>query len=646
MLHSRILAIVFLALISSGLSAQWSIGGEPKSFGLPDIKSSDLPAYTTTIPDFDVLALQDELDQSDNVPPRFGMPYKATLDMASSGEWTEIADGRIWRLSIECPGAQTINLNYSDFYMPHGATFHIYSADETEVIGAFTEVNNKQSGLFATGFVKSDKIVLEYFEPSSVKGEGRISVSDIIYGYRSISYIKGELKGYEDSGSCQINVNCPQGDDWQDIKKSVAMIMTAGNFRFCTGALINNTAGNCQAYFLTAEHCMMNQSDAQIQNSIIVFNYETPGCTNPEDEPDLSQNVQGCQILSTGAISDFTLWELEEHPALAPNIPGGVYFAGWDRNNSPSDFSLSIHHPEGDVKKISIDNQSPQSSQWTGNPSGTHWRVRWNDGVTASGSSGSPLFNESGQIIGQLTGGASTCVNPLAQDFYGKMSWNWDSNEDEHDSGLRQFLDAFDEDIFVHDGLLCGAYAFDGSLEIIEPSEISCETVSPIVRVRNNGSETFNLVGVQLKVDGEIVQNKVVTDELTSFSTYDIEFDSFPAPLGGDHVMLVCFININGASDEDASNDCTSVLFGCNASGIEELSNISIYPNPTQGQLQLSGIEEPTRISLYTTDGKLVIETTVNNSQTLDLSKYQAGLYMLRLQQGEAVVMKKVGLVD
>ncbi len=645
----RILVFLCLSFLSTSLLAQWSIGGEPKSFDLLELKSVEVPSMKTSVPDLNVLAEQDELDRLDNIPPRFGMPYKASIDMNVDGQWAEIEGGAIWRMGIESPGAQTINLNYSDFYMPHGATFHIYSADHKNVIGAFTEVNNKKSGKFATGFIKSDAIVLEVFVPDAVRAEARLVVSEVVYGYRSLAYLSNEAKDFGDSASCMINVNCPAGDDWDDAKKSVGLIMTAGNFRFCTGSLINNSAGNCTAYFLTAEHCMGGQSSAQIETSLVIFNYLTPECQNPDLEPDFSQNVQGVRILSSAVPSDFSLWELDENPALAPNISGGVFFAGWDRNDSPSERTIALHHPAGDVMKISIDEQAPISNQWQANQSGTHWLVSWNDGITAGGSSGGPLYNERGQIIGQLTGGGSFCSNPTAPDLYGKMARNWDSDTGVNDSGLRQFLDVFDENMFSMDGQTCGEYAVDASLEILNPTEVGCDEIVPVLEVRNNGTTPLNLVGVQLKLNGEIVQNKVITDEISSFSTVALAFDAIPAPPGINNTLLACFINVNGSTDEDVSNDCTAVIVGCESlfpAGIEELRDISIYPNPSQGQLFLNGITEPTELSLFSTDGKLVYEGFVTDNQSIDLSGFQAGLYVLRMQQGDEFVLRKVGLVD
>jgi hypothetical protein len=54
------------------------------------------------------------------------------------------------------------------------------------------------------------------------------------------------------------------------------------------------------------------------------------------------------------------------------------------------------------------------------------WEVVWGEGVTESGSSGSPLFNAERQVIGQLCCGTSFCSDPDGLDWYGKSfasSW-------------------------------------------------------------------------------------------------------------------------------------------------------------------------------------------------------------------------------
>jgi hypothetical protein len=91
-----------------------------------------------------------------------------------------------------------------------------------------------------------------------------------------------------------------------------------------------------------------------------------------------------------------------------------------------------IHHPSGDVQKISFGDISayvictPQGqgfncvSASTG--SATFYQVAWREGVTEGGSSGSAIWDDAGQYVrGQLYGGSSFCSSPTAPDYYGRF---------------------------------------------------------------------------------------------------------------------------------------------------------------------------------------------------------------------------------
>ncbi len=70
------------------------------------------------------------------------------------------------------------------------------------------------------------------------------------------------------SGTCNRDVNCPEGDDWCKQKYSVAIInapMYYNNWGWCSGSLLNNTNNNYIPYFLTTFHCL----DQDISNSIL-----------------------------------------------------------------------------------------------------------------------------------------------------------------------------------------------------------------------------------------------------------------------------------------------------------------------------------------------------------------------------------------
>jgi len=133
------------------------------------------------------------------------------------------------------------------------------------------------------------------------------------------------------------------------------------------------------------------------------------------------------------------------------------YYAGWDATGSAPSSSVGIHHPDGDIKKISVDNNSAVSSDFDPDPapypSNSQWKVvDWDKGTTEGGSSGSPLFDDNSQkIIGQLTGGYAACGNS-SSDYYGKFSMSWDYGSSSS-SRLKDWLDPNNTGIQQLDGI-------------------------------------------------------------------------------------------------------------------------------------------------------------------------------------------------
>lgn len=264
------------------------------------------------------------------------------------------------------------------------------------VIGAFTSRNNKSHGKFATELVKGDEIVLEYYEPSHVTRAGEISISRVVHAYRN--FFKGmsksslnKITGFGDSGACNNNVHCEEAADWQDEVRSVGMIVLDNGTRLCTGSLINNVKENYAPYFLTANHCL----EGDLDTWVIWFNYESSSCNNPQQEP-TAQTLVGASLKANNSASDFALLILDETPPLDYN----VYYNGWSNINTAPSSSVCIHHPSGDIKKISYEDDQATSSSWAGTPENSHWRVVWDDGTTEGGSSGSPLYNPDHRVVG------------------------------------------------------------------------------------------------------------------------------------------------------------------------------------------------------------------------------------------------------
>ena len=383
---------------------------------------STIPVVTTGELDLAVLAAEDAVtDQYKDTPWRFGVEREVSVGLDNAGEWTFEKDRWIWRVAIHCPGATGIGLTLGSFDVPEGAALFIWNQDRTQFLGSFTEANEKDWGFLPIGLLDDDQIVVEYQEPLAVHGQGDVSISQIVHGYRSLllhpqspAANEANMGPFGNSGACNINVNCPEGAEWQTPKKSVALI-TNGGFAVCSGALVNNTSEDGTPYFLTANHCLGNPN-----SWVYYFNHESSTCggnTGPTD-----QSISGGTLLVNSGASDVALIELSS----APPASFDVEYAGWDASGSAPTSTVGIHHPSGDVKKICFDEDPAYTS--TAGGAQVWWIDAWESGVTEPGSSGSPLFDQNQRIIGQLYGGAAACsgsVNNGAYDYYGRMDVSW-----------------------------------------------------------------------------------------------------------------------------------------------------------------------------------------------------------------------------
>ncbi|MCC6476705.1 carboxypeptidase regulatory-like domain-containing protein [bacterium] len=462
--RSRIMFLLAALLSLTAISfAQVSQGGVAISQQMTLSSAVDSRA----LPAVDHAAmLAEDATESKDVPLRFGYPHDVNFNLANSGTWEDVKEGRVWRLRIESAHAYSINLVFDRFDIPVGATLFLYNHNHEYVIGSFTEANEFPDKQFATQPVPGDAITLEYFEPETHIGEGEISVMRVVHAYRDM-FGRAEdnpLDDFNESGSCNNNVICPEGDLWQNQTSGVVMLLTSGNFRFCSGSLINNTANNATPYILTANHCSPSTTN------IFMFNYESPTCANADGLT--SQTVAGCQLLANSSPSDFYLVRLNS------NVPSNYnpYFNGWNANDVASTNSVGIHHPSGDVKKISFDTNPTTSTSYLGTTSpgdGTHWRIAtWEDGTTEGGSSGSPLFDQNHRITGQLHGGYASCSNNV-DDYYGKLARSMTA-------GLRTYLDPSGSGVMTLDGYdpNAGGFASGTVLNATSLQPISGATVS------------------------------------------------------------------------------------------------------------------------------------------------------------------------
>lgn len=513
--------------------AQLSTNELPVSFDerlkLAASKRDEIPIITMPKLDMSRIEAEDRENEAKDRPYRFGYSHKVSINLSNSGIWQELPNGdRLWRLNIICPDALSINFLYDKFWIPKEGKFFIYSKDRKHCIGAFTARNNKGDRVnvrgFATELVHGSDVILEYYQPKDITEDAIISIAYVIHGYRSIIG-NGENRGLGASGLCQVNVNCPEGSAWQNEKKAVARIITGNNSLF-TGALINTTNLDAKPYFLTANHSLYLKynggitydavSNPNLDYFVFYWNYEASGCGNPYYEPN-SYTTSGATVVANNSYSDFALYRLNEDPMELTNYT--PFYLGWDCSGSSGTSGVCIHHPKGDIKKISTVATTPISTDYydvVEYPTATHWKVTWKatpigHGTTEKGSSGSPLLNGEHRLIGQLHGGDSGCgESEYEPDWYGKFSVSWSGNNSIYRQ-LNCWLDSINTGAQTIEGLLVvpSAVTISTDQELYSNIRVTSSgqlTVQSEVKLMGN-SRVIVEQGGQLVIDGGTLSN-------------------------------------------------------------------------------------------------------------------------------------------
>ena len=324
-----------------------------------------------------------------------------------------------------------------------------------------------------------------------------------------------------------VNINCEEGDAWQNEKKGVCqMSQKIGKSTYiCSGSLINNTAEDLKPYILSAYHCSeaegVEASASDYAQWTFNFHYEQRKCSVAL--PAIKKTITGCTHVASSPIhggSDGLLLLLNQ------NIPEeyNVYYNGWDRSNTPSLSGVGIHHPNGDYKKISTFTKPASTATWADKDGNigkkeAHWLVRFEEttnghAVTEGGSSGSPLFNQNKLIVGSLSGGNSSCENPAGNSQYGKLYYHWDKQGTTGSERMDIYLDP----------LKTGATTLSGRYHEgrkASPSELNIKYHNQKVELSWKAAETTPskyLIYINNQTLGE-TENLTFTADAPSFGT-------------------------------------------------------------------------------------------------------------------------------
>jgi V8-like Glu-specific endopeptidase len=327
------------------------------------------------------------------------------------------ADGGFVRtMAVESRNATALRVHFSHLSLPENAALYLYNMNG-EAFGPYTGQGPGNSGDFWSHTVSGPVayIQLRHFGPADNLNSTNFTIDDV--GYIGQKFLLPFLqKSPEDreeinrtlelcsyNEPCIEDASCYSGTAINDAKDAVAYIQwISGAWIYsCTGGLLADTDTGTQIpYFLTANHCISKSKTAAAIECY--FQYWTANCGGACYNPvGAVPRTLGADLVKTNSTGDYSLLKLRENP------PAGSAFLGWstaDVANANGTALYRISHPSGAPQAYSrhqVDTSSIVCSGW---PRGSWIYSKDVVGATEGGSSGSPVLNASGQVVGQLSG--------------------------------------------------------------------------------------------------------------------------------------------------------------------------------------------------------------------------------------------------
>jgi hypothetical protein len=545
-------ALIFIFCCSPFFAQIQGKGGVPITTKLV-LDQKAIEQWLFAQPNIAALQAEDALIDDQGIAPwRFGFNNYTNLNTTNAGSWFDLPNGgRLWILQVKCEQALTVNLTFENTNIPTGNQLFVYNPTKDFILGAFTQ-EHIYDGQLGTELIPGEEAIIEYYVAPK-NNYGHVQLATVTHGYRTANEFME--KAFGSSGSCNMNVNCPDGLLWTPQRNSAVMLVS-GSSGFCSGALINNTQNDGKPYVLTANHCYSNPA-----NWIFRFNWQSTTCSNPGTSPTF-QSLSGAVLRSRRTPSDFCLVEITGG-LVNGTVPldYNPYFSGWDKSGTIPTSTVSIHHPSGDIKKISFDDNPATISQAMGSTeANSTWTVQWDRNTTTEGgSSGSPLFDQSRRIIGQLWGGGASCQNLTAPDYYGRVSSSWEPAGSNSTNQLKHWLDPLNSGAAFIDGFdptNASTVALDAAISgaSLTAQALCVDNYQPSVSLMNVGTTTITSAQISYQIDNGTAQQYNWSGTLNQWQAQTITLPTVQLAAGA-HTFTATVSNPNQALDENPSNN-------------------------------------------------------------------------------------------
>jgi hypothetical protein len=649
----KTLSLFLLTMIASLLTnAQIVIRNNANSSFKGSIRGTkkEVPIITLPTVDRKKLKEEDDKDAKQGLPPRFAAIVDLNLNTEKSGVWEDFEDGQVWKAKIVSDKAVSLHFLFDSFRLPDGSELYLYSEDGKRIAGPITSKQNSEKESYLTPPLLTDHLIIELFVKNTDKSKFKIKIGKAFVGYQLQA-------GY--GQSCPVNsdnnVVCPQYAQSADEAEAVNLVLVGGN-RWCSGCLMNNTCQNYRPLILTAMHCVdylnsdgtisQNERD-NIANFGFMFRYWSPTCNPPQDNTSsylyITSSEANAILRASWSVSDFALIELNREWAYFGY--DDIRFAGWSRTGVAPTNVTGIHHPNGDVMKVAVGNM-PSTAQWPGQPYGgtnSHWQLTFTDGITEGGSSGSPLFDTDGRVIGQLTGVTQSPTVPSCDQtpptYYGRFALSWNGGGSS-DSRLRDWLDPTNSGPIVLNSLRHSDKYIQG------PANVACGDL--------NSQYTYTVGAPGQNVIWEVGGFIIVGGQGTN--TVTVKRDPAGSQNPGNYGYLQYKINCLNTLFTPVGYIQKIVGFNCGgrmAANSDESSEdiLIVYPNPALNTAKIrwkTDSGDHSEVNIVSLSGKNLFKHSFSHKRQewyetdVDLSEYLSGGYLVEITTAKNKMSKRL----
>ncbi len=329
--------------------------------------------------------------------------------------------GFVWGTAIHAVDGSAVRLHFTDFSLPPGVELFVFNEDG-QAFGPYTNKGPLGTGEFWSNTVFGDMAFVQLRYSGPISREDLHDIGFVIQevGHVGAKFLMPFFQGYENiqhKSFCSFNASCVENAACSNVPGAIAsgadamalIFFQSGAYLyiFSGGLLADTDASSEIPLFLTANHCISKGREANSVEAYFQFTTNCNGsCFDPRGTSTPSTN--GASILSSSRTSDYTLLQLSQ------NAPSGSAFLGWTSSpvaNTNGANLYRLSHPGGAPQAYSEHSVDTNTGACTSWPRGNWIYSKDTYGATEGGSSGSPVLNGSGQVVGQLSGACGFNVN-------------------------------------------------------------------------------------------------------------------------------------------------------------------------------------------------------------------------------------------